>query len=51
MTDLADPRRTGGSRVRDAVLVIAVFVGLLYAVEAVDTLTGNRLDSAGVQPR
>ena len=51
VTDLAEPRQTGGSRVWDAVLVIAVFVGLLYAVEAVDTVVGNRLDSAGVQPR
>ena len=34
-----------------AAQVIAVFVGLLYAVEVVDTLLGNRLDRAGIEPR
>lgn len=50
VTNFADSRPTG-SRVWDAVLVIAVFVGLLYVVELADTVTGNRLDTAGVQPR
>jgi membrane associated rhomboid family serine protease len=31
--------------------VIAVFVGVLYVVELVDTILGNRLDGAGVRPR
>jgi len=34
-----------------AVQVIAVFVGLLYAVELTDTILDNRLDAAGVRPR
>jgi len=33
------------------VQVIGAFVVFLYAVEAVDTVLGNRLDFAGVQPR
>jgi membrane associated rhomboid family serine protease len=48
----ADLDRAGvRSRIPVALQVIAVFVGLLYAVELVDTLVGNRLDTAGVQPR
>jgi membrane associated rhomboid family serine protease len=48
----ADLDRAGvRSRIPVALQLIAVFVGLLYAVELVDTLVGNRLDAAGVQPR
>lgn len=39
------------SRVRVAAETIGGFVALLYAVELVDTLLGNRLDAAGVRPR
>ncbi|HEU4515176.1 MAG TPA: rhomboid family intramembrane serine protease [Nocardioidaceae bacterium] len=39
------------SRVVVAAQVIAAFIGLLYAVEFVDTILGNRLDGAGVRPR
>lgn len=39
------------SRVVVAAQVIAVFVALLYVVELVDVVTGNRLDTAGVRPR
>ena len=44
----------GGARPSRAVVaaqMIAVFVGLLYVVELVDTVLGNRLDGAGVKPR
>ena len=34
-----------------AALVAAAFVAVLYVVEVVDTLAGNRLDAAGVRPR
>jgi membrane associated rhomboid family serine protease len=34
-----------------AAQVIAAFVALLYLVELVDVLLGNRLDAAGVRPR
>lgn len=34
-----------------AAQVIAVFVCMLYVVELVDTVLGNRLDGAGVRPR
>lgn len=34
-----------------AAVVILAFVGLLFVVEAVDTVLGNRLDTAGVEPR
>lgn len=34
-----------------AAQVIAVFVCMLYVVELVDTVLGNRLDGAGVKPR
>lgn len=44
-------RRPGVSRIRAAGLVIGSFVALLYLVELIDTLVGNRLDAAGVQPR
>lgn len=43
-------RRTG-SRAVVAAQVIALFVGLLYAVELVDTAVGGRLDRAGIRPR
>jgi membrane associated rhomboid family serine protease len=39
------------SRIRTAGLVVVSFVALLYLVELVDTLAGNRLDAAGVRPR
>lgn len=39
------------SRVLVAAQVIAAFVALLYVVELVDTVLGNRLDAAGVRPR
>ena len=39
------------SRAGVAAQAIALFVGLLYAVELVDTLLGGRLDRAGVEPR
>lgn len=52
MSTPAQPARLGGrSRTRTAVQVITVFVVLLYALELVDTVLGNRLDAAGVRPR
>lgn len=39
------------SRALVAAQVIVAFVGLLYLVELVDTVLGNRLDAAGVKPR
>lgn len=52
MTARLDPQPSDGrSRAGDAAVVIGSFVALLYAVELVDTLVGNRLDAAGVQPR
>lgn len=39
------------SRAGVAVRVIAAFVAVLYLVELVDTVLGNRLDGAGVRPR
>jgi membrane associated rhomboid family serine protease len=44
-------RPVAGARIRTAGLVIVSFVALLYLVELVDTLAGNRFDAAGVQPR
>jgi membrane associated rhomboid family serine protease len=44
-------RAFAGSRVKSAGLVIVSFLALLYLIELVDTLGGNRLDAAGVQPR
>jgi membrane associated rhomboid family serine protease len=43
------PRR--GSRAVLAAQVIGLFVAFLYVLELVDTVLGNRLDAAGVQPR
>lgn len=43
--------RAARSRTLVAVQVIAVFVGLLYVVELMDTILDNRLDAAGVRPR
>lgn len=43
--------RADRSRTLVAVQVIAVFVGLLYVVELMDTILENRLDAAGVRPR
>ncbi len=40
-----------GTRAAVAVRIIAVFVGLLYVVELADSLLGNRLARAGVEPR
>lgn len=52
MTVRLVPQSTGGrSRAGDAAVVIGSFVALLYAVELVDTLVGNRFDAAGVRPR
>ena len=52
VTTPADLDRVGArSRIPTALQAIALFVGLLYVVELVDTLVGNRLDAAGVQPR
>jgi membrane associated rhomboid family serine protease len=34
-----------------ALQVILAFLALLYAVELLDTLTGHRLDQAGIRPR
>lgn len=45
---------TGTARGASALLaaqVIGAFVALLYVVELVDSLVGNRLDGAGVRPR
>lgn len=39
------------SRMVTAAKVIALFVALLYVVELVDSVLGNRLDQAGVEPR
>ena len=42
---------TTRSRVGVAAQAIASFVVLLYAVELVDTVLGNRLDRGGIEPR
>lgn len=47
----ARPETGRSSRALVAAQVIAVFVGVLYVVELVDTILGNRLDGAGVRPR
>ncbi len=39
------------SQARVAAEVIAGFVALLYVIELIDVLLGNRLDAAGVMPR
>ena len=39
-----------GSRWADAALVAGVFVGVLWVLEIVDTLLGNRLDRLGIEP-
>ena len=44
-------RRGAGARPVLAAQMIVGFVALLYLVELVDTLMGNRLDAAGVRPR
>lgn len=45
------PGRSRGTRTLVAVQAILLFVGLLYAVELLDTILANRLDGAGVRPR
>lgn len=47
LTDRAPSRTSWGA----AATTIGLFVVLLYAIEVVDTLMANRLDSEGVQPR
>jgi membrane associated rhomboid family serine protease len=42
---------SSGSRALAAAQVIGLFVALLYLIEAVDTVLGNRLDANGVLPR
>ncbi|HSV39712.1 MAG TPA: rhomboid family intramembrane serine protease [Nocardioidaceae bacterium] len=42
---------TAGSRVATAGQVIGAFVFLLYAVELLDQILGERLDGGGIQPR
>jgi membrane associated rhomboid family serine protease len=42
---------SSGSRALVAAQVIGLFVALLYLIEAVDTVLGNRLDTNGVLPR
>ncbi|MFW6773302.1 rhomboid family intramembrane serine protease [Nocardioides sp. CPCC 205120] len=37
--------------VRDAAVLVGGFVALLWVLEIVDTVLGNRLDAYGVQPR
>ncbi|HEY1133581.1 MAG TPA: rhomboid family intramembrane serine protease [Nocardioides sp.] len=37
--------------VRDAAVLVGGFVAVLWVLEVVDTLVGNRLDDFGVQPR
>ena len=44
-------RLRGSGRAGTAAQVIAGFVVLLYLVELLDVLLGNRLDAAGVRPR
>jgi len=44
-------RAPTGSRVGTAGQVIGLFVALLYVVELLDQLLGNRLDGGGIQPR
>ena len=44
-----EPRRQ--PRVVVALQVIVAFVALLYFIEGIDTILGNRLDTAGVRPR
>lgn len=43
--------RDGAPRWRSAATVVVCFVALLWAIEAVDTLVGGRLDNGGVRPR
>ena len=51
MSHSTPQRTTRQSRVTVAAGVIVGFVGLLYAVELLDTLLGHRLDGLGVRPR
>lgn len=50
-----DTSYTTGTRpawpLRQAVLLVGGFVALLWALEIVDTVSGNRLDAYGVRPR
>jgi membrane associated rhomboid family serine protease len=45
------PTRTRGARPLLAAQVIVGFVALLYAIEALDSVLGHRLDGGGVRPR
>lgn len=51
MSQVSRPTPARRPRAVVAAQVIAVFVALLYVVELVDTLSGNRLDAGGVRPR
>lgn len=51
MSQASGPTPTRRPRAVVAAQVIAGFVALLYVVELVDTLSGHRLDAAGVRPR
>jgi len=48
---LPETREQTGSRWGDAALVIGVFVGVLWALEVLDTILGHRLDRLGIEPR
>lgn len=44
------PPEGARSRFADAALVAGVFVGMLWVLEVVDTVLGNRLDRLGIEP-
>lgn len=44
------PPEGARSRFADAALVAGVFVGVLWVLEVVDTVLGNRLDRLGIEP-
>lgn len=50
MTDIRTERGTGG-RVRAAAVLMAAWIALLWALEAVDAVSGHALDAYGVMPR
>ncbi|MFK4791490.1 rhomboid family intramembrane serine protease [Microbacterium sp. ZW T5_56] len=52
MSELAPARRSPiRGRIATAAITSAGFVALLWAIEIVDTVMGNRLDYSGIQPR
>ncbi|MQA16604.1 MAG: rhomboid family intramembrane serine protease [Pseudonocardiaceae bacterium] len=52
MRTVPEPRsRVFPARPGQAAVLIAAFTGVLYLSEAVDTMLGNQMDRAGIQPR